>query len=84
MIATNEHHYKLSEKNIELFKNQCGELTIIFDNKVHDRFLIIDHKRYYHLGASMNYYGKYMSQITEETKESNIKILKDRVDSYNI
>lgn len=37
---------------------QCPLLTIKLTSKVHDRFLIIDDKTLYHIGASLKDLGK--------------------------
>lgn len=49
---------KLSDKEIDLFKEQYGLINIIDDDYIHDRFLIIDGIECYSLGTSLNYAGK--------------------------
>ena len=49
---------KLSAQDISAFNAQYGGLTIKINNSFHDRFLIIDEKDCYSIGAYLNYAGK--------------------------
>ncbi len=49
---------KLNEQDIRKFNEQYPQLTLKHSTKVHDRFLIIDNKILYHLGASLKDLGK--------------------------
>ena len=44
--------------DVEKFNKQYGSLQVIEFDKAHDRFLIIDQKEIYHLGASLKDLGK--------------------------
>jgi len=56
IIYTEPH--KITPLDIKNFNDQYPTLTVKTTNKVHDRFLIIDHKILYHLGASLKDLGK--------------------------
>ena len=49
---------KLSEQDIQKFNEQYPQLTLKHTSKAHDRFLIIDDKTLYHIGASLKDLGK--------------------------
>ena len=49
---------KLSEQDIQKFNEQYPQLIIKHTSKAHDRFLIIDNKTLYHIGASLKDLGK--------------------------
>ena len=49
---------KLSEQDIQKFNEQYPQLIIEHTSKAHDRFLIIDNKILYHIGASLKDLGK--------------------------
>ena len=49
---------KLSEQDIQKFNAQYPQLTLKRTSKIHDRFLIIDNKILYHIGASLKDLGK--------------------------
>lgn len=48
---------RLTELDINKYNQQYNNLTIIYNNTFHDRFLIIDKKEMYHLGTSLNNAG---------------------------
>ncbi len=49
---------KLSKQDIQKFNEQYPQLIIEHTSKAHDRFLIIDNKILYHIGASLKDLGK--------------------------
>lgn len=52
------HKSKLTPQDIQNFNAQYPLLTVNYTDKMHDRFLIIDHKILYHIGASLKDLGK--------------------------
>ena len=51
--------------DINIFNNQYGLLEVIYTTKVHDRYIIIDQSKLYHLGHSIKDLGKKISSISE-------------------
>ena len=49
---------KLTQQDIQTFNAQYPNLTLNYTTKTHDRFLIIDNKTLYHIGASLKDLGK--------------------------
>lgn len=49
---------KLLEMDVQKFNQQYPNLHLDFSDKFHDRFLIIDNKELYHIGASLKDLGK--------------------------
>ncbi len=49
---------KLTAQDIQKFNTQYPTLTLNYTTKMHDRFLIIDKKTLYHIGASLKDLGK--------------------------
>ena len=49
---------KLTAQDIQKFNAQYPQLTVKHTTKMHDRFLIIDGKTLYHIGASLKDLGK--------------------------
>ena len=66
---------KLKQEQIDSFIEQYGNLIINVDDSFHDRYLIIDKEMFYHLGSSINYLGKRLSQITLVEDEFIIEAL---------
>ena len=71
---------KLTEEDISIFESQYGQIKVIERNDIHDRFLIIDNKECYSLGASLNYAGKKMFAVC---KIDNLEIIKSIVELVN-
>ena len=68
IILTNS--LKLNELDMEKFISQYGEVKVAYTTRFHDRFIIIDGKMLYHVGASLKDLGKKCFGITKiEDKE---------------
>ena len=57
-IITSKEGNRITEKEVQTFREQYGNLTIEITDKVHDRFLVIDGAEMYHIGASLKDAGK--------------------------
>lgn len=69
----------LSEVDIEIFTIKYGGFNIHVDNRFHDRYLIIDNELFYHIGGSVNYFGKRVSQITLIEDADIVEALRKRI-----
>lgn len=67
---------KLSKKDILDFNSQYGLCAVYVNDKFHDRFLVIDDKDLYHLGASLNYAGKRVFALTKMEDEKILESIK--------
>ena len=56
---------KLIGRDINAFNNQYGLLEVIYTTKVHDRYIIIDQNKLYHLGHSIKDLGNKIFSISE-------------------
>ena len=70
---------KLSKEDVNSFNNQYGGLSVKINDAFHDRFLIIDERICYSLGASLNYTGKKAFAITQIENITFIETLKKRL-----
>ena len=66
-IITNKEYIEsvLNETTLNKFNKQYGKINIIYSNSFHDRFLIIDNIKLYHVGASLKDIGKKCFAISE-------------------
>lgn len=64
---------KINIKDINKFNTQYSNLKIKYTDKFHDRFLILDQKYIYHIGASIKDAGKKCFGITLIKYDSIIK-----------
>ena len=69
----------LTDKDIAKFNSQYPKLTVKISKDFHDRFLIIDRKEVYHIGASIKDAGKKSFGITKLEVEELTKSLLDKV-----
>lgn len=58
VIIYTDRKTKLTQQDIQKFNAQYPNLTLKYTNKMHDRFMIIDGKTLYHIGASLKDLGK--------------------------
>ena len=63
-INTSTKNCKLTEKEIRDFKGQYGPMEIRYTDEFHDRFLILDRRELYHIGASIKDAGKKAFEIS--------------------
>ena len=57
MILTSQN-CNFIKLDIDKFNKQYATLKIAYTNKFHDRFMIIDENKLYHIGASLKDLGK--------------------------
>ena len=72
-IHTSEKNCRLTEKEISDFSNQYGPLVIRTTDEFHDRFLILDNRVLYHIGASVKDAGKKAFEISLNEDEGILK-----------
>ena len=70
-IITSEHykknvpHHQISDADIETFNVQYPKLTVRYNEIFHDRFLIVDNKELYLIGASLKDLGRKCFAFTK-------------------
>ena len=63
----------LTQKEISAFSEQYGPLDLRYTEEFHDRFLILDRKTLYHIGASIKDAGKKAFEISENTDTKQLE-----------
>lgn len=81
LLITDKNKNKLNNTDIDKFNKEYSLLDIKYVNTFHDRFIIIDDKDLYHLGASINYIG---SKIFAITKIEDGIIIKNLLSKINV
>ena len=71
---------RLSEKDVETFNQQYSELEVQYTGVFHDRFLIIDETKAYHIGASLKDAGKKCFAISLLNDEGVVYDILQRLD----
>ena len=64
-IYTSEKHSKLTESEIASFNKEYPVLSVRYTTEFHDRFMILDRKTLFHIGASLKDAGKKAFEISE-------------------
>ena len=70
IIYTDKAKSKITINDINFFNNQYSNLSIRYTKKVHDRYIILDQTKLYHLGHSIKDLGMKIFSISES--DSNI------------
>jgi hypothetical protein len=70
VVLMTSNKSKLKEMDIDKYNMEYSNLEVRYNNTYHDRYIIIDRKIIYHLGASINHAG---------SKTFSINILEDEV-----
>ena len=66
---------KLLGRDINTFNSQYGGLDVRYTTNVHDRYIIIDQNKIYHLGHSIKDLGKKIFSISESDNKLITKLL---------
>ena len=64
------HEARIKENELQAFMAAHGPITVHRMKENHDRYVIIDDTRFYHLGASLNFVGKLSFGILEIESDS--------------
>ena len=71
-VITSEHydkkhvpHRKISDDDVKTFNAQCPKLAVRYNESFHDRFLIVDDKELYLIGASLKDLGRKCFAFTK-------------------
>lgn len=63
IILITKKNKLLKKIDIIKYNEQCNNLKIVYDNSFHDRFIILDKDKIYHLGSSINHIGNKVTTI---------------------
>ena len=82
LVVITSSRANIGRREVASFNERYGNLEIRIDDKCHDRYLVIDNELFYHLGCSINYIGKRLSQITLIKDKDIVEALKKRLAVY--
>ena len=71
----------ITNEDIKKYNKQYDNLEIRYDNTFHDRYLILDRKIIYHLGASINHAGSKTFSINKIEEDVVIESLLKKIDN---
>ena len=79
MILTLQNS-NLTKLDINKFNKQYPTLKVAITNKFHDRFIVIDNKELYHIGASLKDLGKKCFAISRIEDDEYI----EKISNYSL
>ena len=65
VVILTTQNSNIRKLDIQKFNKQYPVLKLAYTNKFHDRFIIIDNKELYHIGASLKDLGKKCFAISK-------------------
>jgi len=65
----------LGSQDVRTFSRQYGPIDVKCDDAFHDRYLILDEKECYHIGASLNHAGKRVFGISRVEDDDVVALL---------
>lgn len=78
-IYTSEKNCRITEQELKTFNCQYGPLNIKYTDEFHDRFMILDEKELYHIGASIKDAGKKAFEISVNEDEKLLDAILKRL-----
>ena len=79
VVILTSQNSNLNKLDINKFNKQYSILKVAYTNKFHDRFIVIDNKELYHVGASLKDLGKKCFAISRIDDEEYIS----KISNYN-
>jgi len=77
VIILTSNKSNIQNIDIQKFNKQYPTIKLAHTNAFHDRFIIIDEKELYHLGASIKDLGKKCFAINKIENQEIIKVMKN-------
>lgn len=76
VVILTSKNTELSKLDINKFNGQYPTLKLAITNHFHDRFMVIDDKELYHIGASLKDLGKKCFAISKVENEAMVDLIK--------
>ena len=77
VVILTSQNSNIRKLDIQKFNKQYPTLKLAYTNKFHDRFIVIDNKDLYHIGASLKDLGKKCFAISKIEDNEYIKRIED-------
>lgn len=79
LLITDKNKSKLTKTDIDKFNSEYPTLKVKYTNIFHDRFIILDNKELYHLGASLKDLGNKVFGISKVKDEEYLRLLLNKI-----
>ena len=77
VVILTTQNSNIRKLDIQKFNKQYPVLKLAYTNKFHDRFIVIDNKELYHIGASLKDLGKKCFAISKVEDGEYIEKISD-------
>ena len=77
VVILTSNNCNIQNLDIQKFNKQYPTLKVAKTNRFHDRFIILDEKELYHLGASIKDLGKKCFAINKIENEEFIELVRN-------
>lgn len=77
VVILTSKNMELSKLDINKFNQQYPTLKLATTNRFHDRFMVVDDKELYHIGASLKDLGKKCFAISKVENEAMVDLIKN-------
>ncbi len=77
VIILTSKNTELNKLDINKFNQQYPTLKLATTNRFHDRFMVVDDKELYHIGASLKDLGKKCFAISKVENEAMVDLIKN-------
>ncbi len=74
---------RLSNLDIDKYNQEYNNLTLIYDDSFHDRFIILDKKEMYHLGTSINNAGTKTFAVNKVEDTRWLELVLKEIDLFH-
>lgn len=81
VVLITKENRGLKEIDIKKYKEQYTNLKLIYSNKFHDRYFILDKEIVYHSGTSVNYAGSKTFSLNKLEDEEIVNLLISKVEN---
>ena len=82
LLITDKNKSKINKTDIISFNSEYPSLNIKYTNIFHDRFIIIDNKKLYHIGSSLKDLGKKVFGIDKIEDKCYLRNLIERINKH--
>ncbi len=79
VVILTSQNCNIRKLDIQKFNKQYSTLKLAYTNKFHDRFMIIDSKDLYHIGASLKDLGKKCFAVSRIEDEEYIEKIESKI-----
>ena len=79
IILITQKRTRLTKTEIDKYNKQYNNLKVHYSSSFHDRYIVVDNNKIYHLGASINYAGNKITTITKIEDKDIKSMIKEKI-----